>query len=328
MTLLLFAACSKEEGDANVKDDERVPLRIVSNIVVEQSARTRAFNSEWEDNDAIGVYASMTAPPSDYSELTNGSGVNRLYTIETGAETKPDDYSYQLFEPTEGVYPPINGDPIHVFAYYPYKNTATDYTAVPINIADQNTPAKQSAVDFMTTGVVSATTHGGSTPISSENPSCELLFTHRLVKLQFNLKKGDELLAGEISGATALSIKIDHQPTAATYNIFTNDISITEGSTEITAAPMATAETGYEKSFEAIVMPNKMTAEGGELANNELTDRTVTITITYASDNQTFSYKFTIGNTTSFVSGNKYVYNVTVNGYSIVVNPLKFTEQW
>ncbi len=309
-TLLLLAACSNDEGGTNVDNNGRVPLRIASGIVITPNSTTRAADDAWTIGDSIGLYAvtSYTTTP-----ITDGSNVryNATVTAATGG------IDYKDFTPASmPVYMPTDGSAIDVYAYYPYASSATDATQVPISVADQTTP---SAIDFMTTGKVSTTTHDGSTVITKANPTCELLFAHRLVKMQFNLKPGDGMETGDITNAT-VSVKIGNQPTTATYNIYTDAISIAAGSSDITPIAMATAATGYEKSFECIVLPNG--------TNNTAADRTVTITVQYQNETQTYDYTFTIGSGTSLVAGNRYVYNVTVNGYGIVVNDEKFTEQW
>lgn len=317
-TLLLIAACSNDEGDATVNNG-RVPLRIASSITVEQSVTTRAANSAWEDADQIGIFCTTGGTTTTYTDhaSTPTTCNNLLYTFNDGTNYETSGSDYRAFTGTT-VYLPANGANIDVYAYYPYSAGATTPTAVPINVATAN-QTSQKAIDFMRAAVADRNTNDNT---------AELLFTHKLVKLQFNLKRGRDMLEHEIENAT-VSVKINNQPTAATYNIYDDAISITAGSNDITAVLMGTAATGYEKSFECIVLPNKMTALGDVLANNTLTNRTVTITIQYAGETQTFDYTFTIGNTTSLVSGNKYTYNVTVNGYSIVVNTTNtYTEQW
>ena len=327
-----MAACSNDEGDATV-DNERVPLRIVSSISVEQSVTTRAANSAWEAADQIGIFCTEDNNTANiYTDVTPTTCNNLPYIFDDGTNYETSGTNYRAFTGTT-VYLPANGTNIDVYAYYPYKAQDSNSdgiddlspTAVPINVATQTW---QKAIDFMRAAVADRNTN---------NNTAELTFQHKLVKLQFNLKQGTDMLPDEIINAFTngnLSVAIGGQPTAATYNIYTDVLSITAGSTGITATAMTDAATGYDKSFEAIVLPNKMTAEGDELANNTAADRTVTIIIgttgghPLATPGPNYTFTFTIPGGTTFIAGNKYTYNVTVNTTSIQVNPAKYTEQW
>lgn len=327
MTLLLLAACSKEEGDANVKDDERVPLRIVSSIEVERLGITRAYDTQWEDADQIGLYCTTNGTSTTYIDhaSTPTTCANLAYTFADGTayETYPGSVTtYRAFTGTT-VYLPADGSNIDVYAYYPHSTassqiTTNSITNIAINVSDQTS---QKAIDFMRAEVQDRNT---------ANNVAALLFTHQLVKLQFNVKRGADMLEDEISQAftnSRLSLTVGRQPTEATYNLYTGDIRITAldsptpTSSPITTHIMTTAETGYDKSFEAIVLPNEATY-------NPAADRTVTITIGTANHPTAYTYTFTIGSGTTFLSGNKYIYNVTVNATSIQVDPTKYTEQW
>lgn len=314
-----MAACSNDEGDATVNNG-RVPLRIVSSISVEQSVTTRAANSAWEAADQIGIYCTTDNTTTTYADVTPTTCNNLPYTFNDGENYETSGTNYRAFTGTT-VYLPADGTNIDVYAYYPYSAGATTPTAVPVNVSDQSS---QKAIDFMRAAVADR---------NANNNTAELTFQHKLVKLQFNLKQGTDMLSDEIINAFTngkLSVAIGGQPTAATYNIYTDVLSITAGSTGITATAMTDAATGYDKSFEAIVLPNKMTAEGDELANNTAADRTVTIIIgtTQHPSGPNYTFTFTIPGGTTFIAGNKYTYNVTVNTTSIQVNPAKYTEQW
>lgn len=299
---LLLAACSSDSDPAVTNDGRRVPLQVTGYIAYTPLGITRAAGSAWEADDQIGVYAveSNTTKPIE-------DGSNVCYSTSSGGETSGT--LYLPFTTTTPIILPSSGN-IDVYGYYPYSAKKKDGTTnfdpehVEIDVSTQS-------IDLMTTDKVSTTTHGGTTPISISNPSCELLFQHRLTKLVFNLN------LSEMGTVSTTSLTIGSQKTTATYDIYDNELTYSSGvaNQPVSAVALANANSGYDKTFEAIVLPN-------ETSNNPATDRTVTIVV----DGR--SYTFTIGNATSFDVGHKYVYNVKVYPFTIEVNPQNYTEQW
>ena len=156
--------------------------------------------------------------------------------------------------------------------------------------------------------------------VNNSSTAIRLLFYHRLVKLVFNLKQGDGLLPDELQDASSvyLTMSIDHQPIEAKYDIYNDAFEITPGNNTIYPVVLPSAPVGYVSSFEAIVLPNGTN-------NPASSDRTVTIEF-YQKDTDPIVNKFTIG--TTFETGHKYTYNVTVNAVSVTVDSEKYTEQW
>ena len=314
----LFTACSNETEPEPAVNDGPVALQVyVNNIAVNAQIATRAANSAWEDNDAIGIYATTTTTdPWNNIVALQCHGENTSYTFND-ATYETSGSTYLSFGPTDApVYLPANGSAIHVYAYYPYTSplSATDAKTVTLNVGTQNS---QKAIDFMTTGPVSTTTHLGSTLITKENPSCQLLFSHRLVKLQFNLKHGNGMAETDINKAggntVALSIP-EGLYTTASYNIFTDGISnFSANNVDITPVEMASPgvwasgspDVMADRSFEAIILPQTLNA-----------DKSVQLTI--SNPQSSAAYTFNIPATT-FMAGNKYIYNITVNAMGLTV---------
>ena len=314
---LLLAACSSDSDPAVTNDGRRVPLQVTGYIADTPLGITRAAGSAWEADDQIGVYAveSNTRTPIE-------DGSNVCYSTSSGGETYDSDrkiYTYKAFTTSNPIILPPTGN-IDVYGYYPYSAKKKDGTTnfdpehVEIDVSTQS-------IDLMTTDKVSTTTHDVTTPISISNPSCELLFHHRLTKLVFNLD------LSEMVSVSTISLTIGSQKTTATYDIYDNELTYSSGvaNQPVSAVALATANSGYEKTFEAIVLPN-------DASNNPGVDRTVTIVV----DGR--SYTFTIAvtgasssnkvETPSFDAGKKYVYNVKVYPFTIEVNTDKYTEQW
>jgi hypothetical protein len=121
------------------------------------------------------------------------------------------------------------------------------------------------------------------------------------------------------------SLTIGSQKTTATYNIYTDKLTYSGEANQTISSAVGTTTSTYDKTFEAIVLPN-------DASNNPAVDHTVTIvvdgrsyTFTIAASGASSSNKVV---TSSFKPGNKYIYNVTVYPFSIIVDPQKYTEQW
>ena len=305
---LLLLGCNSSDDDS-LTNNRPVPLRVVSGIEIEGHVTTRAFDSKWEDNDKIGLFAVNGGLQTIFTDEMSTWCSNLPYTFD-------DETNYETYESSSHVYRTFTGTAIYlpstkvdIYAYYPFcaqdnNDDGVDDlppTAIPIDISDQT---NQKAIDFMRADPV-----GGR---DRSNSTCGLLFKHQLVKLQFNLKKGDDMLAKEISQAEyeagRLKIGVRGQNTA-TCNIYTGDINRTGAITNIYAVPMATPEDGYTMSFEALVLPT-----GAALG---------TVTVTIGTTENTFDTDDLLE------SGKKYIYNITLTATSIEVDKDKFTsEQW
>lgn len=299
MAALLCGACTNDAGQAG---EERVPLRIVSSIR-QPLVVTRAVNSAWEENDQIGLFATVYNTQTIFTDDGGTICRNIPYTFADGEDYETYGVDYKVFDGKE-IFMPSAPSAIDLYAYYPYSESVNP-TAIAIDLSD---PSK--IVDLMT----ATRSH-----LNKSNSNTKLLFEHELVKLQFNLKAGKELLSTEISSAfdkDKLSVKINKQYQGATYNLYTDIITPTGAKGDMTASLSATTTEGYDKSFEMTVLPDA----GGE-------DRTVSIIIG-TTDHPTNTFAFTIDSASKFESGHKYVYNVTVNATSIQVNEKEFAEQW
>lgn len=311
-SMALLVACNKDDDNntsqTSTSNDKRVSLEIAANIGMQAEGTTRAAETHWDEGDQIGVYVTKRNTTTIFEDVEHTVGKNLLYTFNDGTNYETNGSTYRLFAPSKKIY--LSSDPVDVYGYYPYNASASlDPTAIPISVEDQSS---QERIDFM---------RAKKTNVSNGNVSIELLFYHRLVKLVFNLKQGEGLLPDELADATYLGVTISNQPYEATYNVYTDAFTFTQGHSNNIIYPVraASATTGYVRTFEAIVLPNG--------PNNLQVDRTVTITF-YRKSEDTIVNTFKIPTATNFVSGNKYTFNVTVNATSIDVDPLKFAEQW
>lgn len=311
ISLVLLTACSSEH-DELATHGERVPLQIVAGIDVQAEAATRAAETAWEAGDKIGVYMVVGNSETIYKDEDNTEGENMPYTFNDGTNYETYGTTYRLFSSDKKkIY--LSDTNLDVYGYYPYAAKKSDGvsdvvpTAIEINVSDQTS---QKAIDLM---------RAKASNVNNERASIELLFQHRLSKLVFNLKQGEGLLVDELKDASYLGMTMEDQYTTATYNIYTDDFASPSGRQDIIPVRAASAPTGYVRTYEAIVLPNR--------AGNTAADRTVTITF-YRKTKDQITNTFIIPGSTYFDPGYKYVFNVTVNATTITVDQNKYTEQW
>jgi len=298
---LLLTACSQDDDDQASGESSRVALRIVSGIRIE--GYTRAVDSRWEDDDRIGLFATTNPTTTIFTDEIGTVCSNLPYLFsDTEYETSTPSTTYRAFTGKE-IYLPQTG--VDVYAYYPYTATKTDGltpvdpTALQIDLSDQSS---QNRIDLMRADPVAN--------LSRSNSVAQLLFRHELVKLQFNVKRGDDMLEGEITSYPADKFKVTVSGnTTAMYNVFTGVFSGAANPNTIEAVRMGSPATGFELSLEALVLP---------------TDAALgTVTITIGTTTNTFNA------TDELTKGNKYIYNITLTATSIEVDKDKFTsEQW
>lgn len=299
LATLLLMACSSDS--LSPVGEERAALVITSGIGVATVGMTRTSGVSWSDGDQIGVFAT----PAGNTAQTITGGANVAYsTTVTSATTSGSAESYTYtpaaFTASTPVYLPADGSAIQVYAYYPYSSTVTNATQIPITVTDQSS---QSAIDFMRAWN-DKTTLGGSTAITKVNKTTQLLFYHKLSKVVFTLVAGTGMAAIDLTGSTSTTLTIGGQPTAATYNIYTDAITITPGSSTITAL---TVTPGVQ--YEAILLPNT-TGDGG---TNNPSVRNCTLAIGSAT------YTFSIPAAKSFDAGIQTNYTLTVNSNGLDV---------
>lgn len=192
MTLTaLLAACSDKEHEP-YSADERTALSIHADIWQSADAATRtgshtdvatrAGDSDWQPNDAIGIIMLDAGTTT----VTEGK-TNYKYLTATGNGTFAPDGKEQT------AYFPANGLLVDILAYYPYTtavNAGNLRLAVDVSRQD-NLPA----IDLMTPDK--------SVECSAKQPEVTLAFNHRLCKLILQVVTDETTADIDLSGAKA-----------------------------------------------------------------------------------------------------------------------------
>lgn len=216
----VLTACSDKENEPN-GFEERNPLTITASI-----PRTRAVNSDWQLNDAIGLVlfdAGTTTPCDDKA--------NYCYVTADGSGT------FNAKDEANKVYLPTGGKTADLLAYYPQTSAVTPTNLiVPVDVTAQiNLPA----IDLMVADKV--------TGLTAQNNTASLSFRHKLCKLVLKVQKDDSSADVDISNATAV---LKGTKAKASWNLATAELVQSGDVTDI-ALPM-TAD-GTEAT--AIVLP-------------------------------------------------------------------------
>lgn len=268
LTAVTFlTACGNDEvQDAIIDYGPPVKINVSAGI------QTRASNNAWTANDAIGVF-SMSGTTAEYA--------NKKYITPDG------DGNFTAATDDDIVWLPSDGGSRSVLAYYPYV-TGCDGT-YSIDVSDQT---NQEAIDFMVSPAVNN--------VNKTQPDVTFVFSHKLVKIQLNIRSGDGITAEQLAN---MKVTLSNQYTTATCNVLTNADVVVTG-TEVSTLSFLTSADGT--TSEAIVLPAATTE--GMVLQFEVPE---VGTYSWAVRNS--------ANSQSFDVGNKYIYNVNVNKTGIIV---------
>ena len=284
---VLFAGCSQDTDLPSTGNEDRVALRVSSDISVDnqvQRVGTRAVDGSWENTDAIGIFAVPVTGAEEYA--------NRQYT--TVAAT------LGTFTPAtadQTIYLPVDGNGRDFVAYYPYDG-AMSGSEYAINLTNQT---QQNAIDFM----VSERENGANSTvkgISKADPNVKFRFHHKLAKLRLNIATGNGFSSNnsELSG---LKVEITGQPTTGTFDVLASD---------------AVAETNSNQGITLLTTTDGTKAEGIVFPSANFTDMEFVFTVQGHGE----PYKWSLNksnNATKFEAGKEYIYNITINKTDIVV---------
>lgn len=238
LALAVLAGCSNDENLPGGNDNNgRVALQVTSGI------QTRAYDDQWEADDAIGIFALMPGTTEIATDETSGAAQgNRKYS--TG-ESAPG--TFNPTDETETIYLPVDGSTRDFIAYYPYKPEMAGST-YKIDLSDQT---EQSAIDFMVSTTQQAEGSSRTTDISKTDPTVQFRFGHKLSKVRLNIETGNGF-AGNHSELAGMTVALTGQQTTADFDVLTDDkVAIAKGYEGI---DLFTAENG--RTSEGIVMPS------------------------------------------------------------------------
>lgn len=237
VTATLFASCGNDKDEPN-----RIPADFTASIL------TRATLTEWETNDAIGIYM-LNAGTTDITETSS----NRHYTtVNANGKFTPASEDQTIYFPADKT------QKVDFIAYYPHATTLTG-NVYKVDISTQTSPV---SIDLMTARVVSTTDN----PLDKDHTAVALTFEHRLSRVEVNVEAGDGFTDADLE---ELVITLSNQPLKADFELLTDKLTL---GSETDAITLNTAANGQTAS--AIILPQ-----------GKLTGRTLTFTL---QNNPTF----------------------------------------
>lgn len=239
LAALLLTACQNDEE--TMQTDTRVALQVTSGI------QTRAFDNQWEKNDAIGIFGFTQgdAPTQAYSNV-------RYVTTGGNGRFTPDGTT---------IYLPTDGSSLDFVAYYPH-TTDLENGICTVDVENQS---DQSTIDLMA---------AGTQTVDRTDPTVTFNFEHKLSKIVFNFTAGVGMDESELAG---MKVQLTNQQTLATFDVTQPDGEVVVGTNTPATLTLNTTDDGM--SSEGIVLPSanfdNMTlhlelADGGSFFNWDL----------------------------------------------------------
>lgn len=227
----------------------------------------------WDAGDPIGIYMVETG-----TTIITKAADNRLYTaLSTGLET--------TFTSTTPIYYPVNGSKVDFIAYHPHSTTIDENYWFEIDVQDQSS---QSKIDLMT-----ASANNEELGYDKTNTSpISLNFKHQFSKVIINVLKGDGIT--DLSG---LSIQVKGMDHTAIFDLMEN---VFAGIGHIDGTVITPFNAG-NNTYELILPPT----EYSDLSNYK-------VEFTLAGNTYMWVMSDNTGDVSSFESGNKYTFDVTL----------------
>lgn len=216
----LFTSCNDQKTFDNLSTVD-VPLKLVSGIKVRST-----IENNWETGNSIGIMMfhsktdELSSEKSNYQYIANRNGENSSFL--------PVDTENTAYFPTDGA-------KVDIIGYYPYDASIGEKLSVSINTADQTNLA---ALDFLTSE--RAYEH------SSKAPEVELVFAHRLTKLDITIDATQKETEDELKNA---SLVISGTNVNATWSLTANKFE-SKGETGDISIPIINGKTAT-----AIIIP-------------------------------------------------------------------------
>jgi len=271
---LAFSSCSRET-QLSRPDTDRVDARFTGLVAQETSTRISVTDgTSWEQDDVVGIYAVGEKSDNKAFVDVEPTATNKPYIASAGKSTR-----FTAKDRHPFIYP-SDGKAVKFTAYYPYKeNVGADYK-VPFDVKAQDKPA---TIDLL------------HAPLSAphnrrENGSVQLVFTHKLVKLVFNITNDTWVEEAVDNGIT---VTISDQYSEGKLDLVSGKVEGSEAKGDLTAEG--------SKLVTAIVIENSAT----ELAK-------VRLTFTNKAG-KSFTLPVPVSSTPSWDSGMRYTYNVVLS---------------
>lgn len=268
VSVSLFACSADGEGGEVVPSEPSNPAQPTERMPIDISTSiTRATETAFESGDQIGLFVVNRNADGTLAALQPvGNHVdNMLYT-----------YS-DVWTPATPVYWKDDRTCADFYMYYPYRNTVSSVSAMPFDVAaDQSTASAYKAADLLV---------GSTLNVAPKKQAVGIVAKHVMSQVEIVLKAGNGFTDASLASAE-VSLRLNDMKTSATVDLST---------AAVTATGTASSLTPYKDggTYRAIVVPQKV--EIGNL-----------ITVTVDGTDYNLKKAFT------FTSGKRHTFTVTL----------------
>ena len=264
VSVSLFACSAGGEGGEVVPSEPSNPAQPTERMPIDISTSiTRATETAFESGDQIGLFVvNRNADGTQVALQPVGNHVdNMLYT-----------YS-DVWTPATPVYWKDDRTCADFYMYYPYRNTVSSVSAMPFDVAaDQSTASAYKAADLLV---------GGTLNVAPKKQAVGIVAKHVMSQVEIVLKAGNGFTDASLASAE-VSLRLNGMKTSATVDLST---------AAVTATGTASSLTPYKDggTYRAIVVPQKV--EMGNL---------ITVTVDGTDYNLKKAFTFTAGKRHTF----------------------------
>ena len=257
--IVCTVACSNEEVDSFRMSD--VEVNLSSQIL------TRVSGNQWGTGDAVGVYMYKYGGQLSDASVYEKS-VNCKYITDANGGMSPATDLDKLYYPLS--------ESVSFIAYYPFGNV--ENYSVSLDVRQQGNP---SSIDFLYSGNVKN--------VTATTTQQQLIFTHQLSKVMFDIKVGSGISETELDG---VNVSVRNATSNANFSLV--DGSITLGT--------------QKQEMELPVTYSEAIAHAEGIMIPQLCDN-VSLIVSLQSGRTFF---FTLENDYQWESGKKYTYEITL----------------
>ena len=289
--VLAFGCASCNHEDDMPDKDAVVSLGVNVSLEEMYSGRSIVKGEYLASGDRIGISVVADESGGNYDGLTSGY-INVAYRATGNGASQvwnPADASKQIM---------LSGTEGRAIAYYPYTADITDYTAIPVDIADQH--------DWMYSGEVG--------PLHNLAPDAGFVMRHALTAVNVNVMRDESYTgAGLVS---TLTVESEGLATTGTFSAVDGVFSTVDGvntSVSVMAAPFTLDGTNLtSKENLYMFVP----------ASDETKDFTVTATV----DGN--PYKVTVSMSEAFAAGKIYQINIKATNTGMIIDSVVVLGDW
>lgn len=209
LIILSLISCEEEElnRESSCNENEAIFTSTIRSFIIE-FAKTRATGTNWDKQDAIGIYAIEAEQELNEESIYNGYS-NIKYINTTSGEVA----NYSAAD--NKILLPVNNQTFNFISYYPYTSNITEFT-IPIDITVQE-PREDINIMY-------ATSKGHTW----DNSNVEFEFQRVLSSIVIHLSSKEGI---ELQDAT---ITIENANTNATLNLADGEVSVGQEKNAIT----------------------------------------------------------------------------------------------